>query len=55
MLKIISLKRSIETNTKINLWVGGGGGKITLEVKRCGLSRDVTEIRQLNMMKILWQ
>lgn len=23
MLKIISLKRSIETNTKINLWVGG--------------------------------
>lgn len=26
----------------------------TLEMKKWGLSRDATEIRQLNIMKILW-
>lgn len=58
MLKIGSLKRPIEINKTQN-------NKLTEKVKKkrqtnirnekWSLSRDATEIRQLKIMKILWQ
>lgn len=59
MLKIGSLKRSIETNkiqnNKLMEKVKKKKRQTNIRNEKWSLTRDGTEIRQLNIMKILWQ